>query len=75
MEVDTRKALYLLLVCGLAIPSVALAQDDPPEAPKIQDDMDDAEYVGVEPEEDDRPFFDGLSAFYSCCFSSVFRLI
>ncbi|MGB3050831.1 MAG: outer membrane beta-barrel protein [Polyangiales bacterium] len=61
MEVDTGKALYLWLVCGLAIPSVALAQDDPPEAPKIQDDTGDADYVDAEPEEDDRPFLDGLS--------------
>ena len=51
----------MFLVCALAIPSVALAQDDATEAPKIQDDTDDAEYVGAEPEEDDRPFLDGLS--------------
>ena len=51
----------MFLVCALAIPSVALAQDDGPEAPKIRDDTDDAERVGAEPEEDDRPFLNGLS--------------
>ena len=72
-----RKFLSLALMCGLACPTVALAQGEEtpaeaepaaepaeegmPEAPKQAADDIEAEYAPEEPEEGARPFLDGLS--------------